>query len=67
MKREIKVSWETGKMERTVFVVVVLVVVVRHVDVLVVELVLGLPRHLVLLLQPAAGVGEPSAHLKGKK
>ena len=46
------------------FVVVVLVVVVRHVDVLVVELVLGLPRHLVLLLQPATGVGEPRAHLK---
>ena len=49
------------------FVVVVLVVVVRHVDVLVVELVLGLPRHLVLLLQPSSRVREPRTDLKQRK
>lgn len=32
--------------------------------VVVVRLVLGLPRHLVLLLQPSPGVGEPRAHLR---
>ncbi len=50
-----------------VFVPGVLFVVVRHLHVLVVQLVLGLPSHLVLLLQAAAGVGEPGAHLGDKE
>ena len=50
---------------RTVLVVVlVLFVLVGDVDVLVVQLVLRLPRHLVLLLQSPPSVGEPRAHLK---
>ena len=50
---------------RTVLVVLlVLFVLVRDVDVLVVQLVLGLPRHLILLLQSPPSIGEPRAHLK---
>ena len=45
-------------------VVLVLVVVVGDVDVLVVQLVLRLPRHLVLLLQSPPRVREPRAHLR---
>ena len=41
----------------------VLVVVVRHVDVVVVQLVLRLPRHLVLLFEATSRVGKPGAHL----
>ena len=42
---------------------VLLVLLVAYVDVLVVEAVLGLPGHLVLLLEATSGVGEPGAHL----
>ena len=42
---------------------VLLVLVVGDVDVLVVQPVLGLPGHLVLLLQAPPGVGEPTTHL----
>ena len=45
-------------------VVAVFIVVVGNVDILVVDFVLGLPSHLVLLLEPPAGVREPCAHLK---
>lgn len=48
-------------------VVLVLVLAVGRpgvVVVVVVRLVLGLPRHLVLLLQPPPGVGEPRADLR---
>ena len=52
----------------TVLVVVpVFVVVVGYFDVLVVQLVLGLPGHLVLLLQSSPSVGEPRANLKRLK
>ncbi len=44
-------------------VVLVFVVVVGDVDVLVVQLVLRLPGHLVLFLQAASGVREPGTHL----
>ena len=42
----------------------VLVIVVGDVDVLVIQLVLRLPRHLVLLLQSPPRVREPRAHLR---
>ena len=50
-------------------VLVVLVVddvllLVTHVHVLVIQPVLGLPRHLVLLLQPPTCVGEPTTNLQ---
>ena len=44
----------------------VLVVVVGDVDVVVIQLVLGLPGHLVLLLQAPTGVREPRTHLVEK-
>ena len=48
---------------RMVHVVLVLVLVRQHGIVVVVRLVLGLPRHLVLLLEPPPGVREPRRDL----
>ena len=50
-------------LERVLLEGVLLVLLVADVHVLVVEPVLGLPGHLVLLLQPPPGVREPTTHL----
>lgn len=52
----------------TVFIVLsVSLVVIGHLDVLIIDLVFGFPRHLVLFLQSPPRVGEPSANLKARE
>lgn len=53
-----------SRVMRSIQVVFLLIVVRKHCVVIVVRLVLGLPCHLVLLLQPSPSIREPRGHLR---
>ena len=52
-------------MAPTCFVIskVVFVIIIRYIDIIVIQLVLRLPGHLVLLLQSSSCISEPRTHL----